>query len=142
MQEYIAKNLLDLKRIAKDVIANYENERIFAFKAEMGTGKTTFIKAICEELGVESLVNSPTFAIVNTYVSYNGSDIYHFDFYRLEKEMDALDIGFEEYLYSGNYCFIEWIEKIPNLLPQEYVLIEIKIMEDKSRMILCYKRNK
>src|ERR1700748_3798676 len=100
----------------------------------MGAGKTTFIKSLCEILGVVGGVTSPTFAIVNEYA---GSDtkIYHFDFYRLKTQTEALDMGAEEYFYSGNYCFIEWPEKIPDMLPLHYVRINITALADGSRQI-------
>jgi len=100
----------------------------------MGAGKTTLIKAICEYLGVTEPATSPTFSIVN---EYEGRDerIFHFDFYRLKNETEALDMGYEEYFYSGAYCFIEWPEKIPNLLPEHYVSIKIEVTGDNSRQI-------
>lgn len=100
----------------------------------MGAGKTTLIKELCAALGVEEAVTSPTFSIVNEYDIPLGK-IFHFDFYRLKTESEALDMGYEEYFYSGNYCFIEWPEKIPNLLPESFVSIGIKVVADNSREI-------
>ena len=101
------------------------DRRVYAFYGQMGAGKTTFIKALCKQMGVEDVVNSPTFAIVNVYESGSGEEIYHFDCYRLKNLQEALDLGAEEYLYSGNYCFIEWPEMIENLLPDTTVNIRI-----------------
>lgn len=100
----------------------------------MGAGKTTLIKSLCKYLGSNDNITSPTFAIVNEYTGKNGS-IYHFDFYRLKTQTEALDIGFEEYLYSGNYCFIEWPEKIPDLLPNKYISIKIEALDNNLRQI-------
>ena len=100
----------------------------------MGMGKTTFIKELCRQLGVDGVVSSPTFSIVNEYDS-KGESIYHFDFYRLKNEQEAYDFGYEEYFYSGNYCFVEWPEKIENLLPEDAVLISITGDEHGNREI-------
>jgi tRNA threonylcarbamoyladenosine biosynthesis protein TsaE len=107
-----------LPQIAKDIISNNPSSRIFALHGKMGVGKTTLIKAICTELGVADIVGSPTFAIVNQYITQNKATLYHFDFYRLNKLEEAYDLGYEDYFFSGNYCFIEWPEKIEPLLPQ------------------------
>ncbi|WP_165040841.1 tRNA (adenosine(37)-N6)-threonylcarbamoyltransferase complex ATPase subunit type 1 TsaE [Dysgonomonas sp. ZJ709] len=108
---------------------------VFAFRGEMGAGKTTFIKAICENLGVTDTINSPTFAIVNEYRSETGELIYHFDFYRINKIEEAYDFGYEDYFYSGSLCFIEWPELIEDLLPKDTVNVSIKIQEDGSRSV-------
>ncbi|MDB4927352.1 MAG: tsaE [Mucilaginibacter sp.] len=100
----------------------------------MGAGKTTLIKSLCEALGVAGSVTSPTFAIVNEYAGTNAK-IYHFDFYRLKNQTEALDMGAEEYFYSGNYCFIEWAEKIPDMLPHHYISISIEVLNDEKRKI-------
>jgi tRNA threonylcarbamoyladenosine biosynthesis protein TsaE len=100
----------------------------------MGAGKTTLIKSLCECLGTNEPVTSPTFSIVNEYISPNNK-IYHFDFYRLKNQDEALDMGYEEYFYSGAYCFVEWPEKIPDLLPQHYINVQIKVLDDNSRQI-------
>src|SRR5690606_32906579 len=100
----------------------------------MGAGKTTIIKALCEELGVKEHVTSPTFSIVNEYTGNSGL-IYHFDFYRLKNEQEAYDLGYEEYFYSGNYCFVEWPQKIESLLPQNAFSIYIDINADQSRRV-------
>ncbi|MDR1005990.1 MAG: tRNA (adenosine(37)-N6)-threonylcarbamoyltransferase complex ATPase subunit type 1 TsaE [Bacteroidales bacterium] len=135
MKEYIAKTLSDLPSIARNMLSDFENQRIFAFKGDMGVGKTTFIKALCDMLGVKDDINSPTFAIVNTYLDSEGAEVYHFDFYRLNKDTDAYDIGFEEYLDSGNYCFIEWTERIERLLPPKSVLISMTQTIEGTRII-------
>lgn len=132
---YIANSISDLKLIAQKIIENYKNDRIFILEGKMGAGKTTLTKYICEILGANDNVCSPTFAIVNQYYSEKAGDIYHFDFYRINKEQEAFDIGFEEYLYSGNYCFIEWAEKVINLLPLHYITISIKEIQDQKREI-------
>lgn len=110
------------------------NNKIVLFYGDMGAGKTTFIKSICEVLGVADTVSSPTFSIVNEYESPKGP-VFHFDFYRLKNETEALDLGYEEYLYSGNYCFIEWPEKIPNLLPEDALKVKLTITGDHERII-------
>jgi len=100
----------------------------------MGAGKTTLIKSLCECLGTTEPVTSPTFSIVNEYIGA-GNKIYHFDFYRLKDQTEALDMGYEEYFYSDAYCFVEWPEKIPGLLPQHYINIQIKVLDDNLRLI-------
>ncbi|KIO76039.1 hypothetical protein TH53_17035 [Pedobacter lusitanus] len=108
------------------------NEKIFAFEGEMGAGKTTFIKAFCEKLGVRDVVNSPTFSIVNEYAA-DGQVIYHFDFYRIKNLQEVFDIGYEEYFYSGNICLIEWPEKIRELMPENYIEVEITVLSEMHR---------
>ena len=120
---------------AREFIQHIGEHRVFAFYGEMGAGKTTFIKAICEELGVEDVITSPTFAIVNEYTSSDGP-IYHFDFYRIKKLEEVYDMGFEDYFYSGALCFIEWPELIEDVLPEDAVKVQIKEEEDGTRAIL------
>lgn len=134
-----AKSINELSRAAKSLLEEFPSNRIFLFSGQMGAGKTTFIHKICEQLGVEEHTSSPTFSIVNEYASKNGI-IYHFDFYRLKSESEALDIGYEDYFYSGNYCFVEWPEKISSLLPDDIVEVTIHISEDKSRIISAQKK--
>jgi len=112
-----------------------KDTRIIAFEAGMGVGKTTFIKAICQVLGVQDVVNSPTFSIVNEYACSNGESIYHFDFYRLQSPQEALDFGVYDYFESGNWCFMEWAENIAPLLPTETLLVTLTENPDGSRDI-------
>lgn len=120
--------------ISQKILEISKNVRIFAFHGELGAGKTTLIKYLCRELGVEETVSSPTFSLVQEYVSAEGS-VYHFDFYRINSEIEAYDIGVEEYFDSGSYCFIEWPEKIPTLLPDEAVQINIETIDPHQRRI-------
>ena len=129
------KNIDNIREAAREFIEHIGEHRVFAFYGEMGAGKTTFIKAICEELGVEDVITSPTFAIVNEYTS-NGGPIYHFDFYRIKKLEEVYDMGFEDYFYSGALCFIEWPELIEEVLPEDAVKVSIKEKEDGTRAIL------
>ena len=129
-------NLDTIRQAAKEFIAGMDDRTVFAFRGSMGAGKTTFIKAICEELGVEDVINSPTFAIINEYRSdTTGELIYHFDFYRINKLSEAEDIGTEDYFYSGALCFIEWPEKIEDLLPGDVVEVSITENPDGSRTV-------
>ena len=126
----------NIRQAAGDFIKQMDDQTVFAFYGKMGAGKTTFIKAICEELGVEDVINSPTFAIINEYRSgKTGELIYHFDFYRINKISEAQNISVEDYFYSGALCFIEWPENIEPLLPDETVRITIEAMEDGNRKI-------
>lgn len=122
-----------LKEVAEAILTTYPNERIFGFYGEMGAGKTTLIKEMCSLLGVQDITSSPTFAIVNEYWTETGSPVYHFDFYRIDEPADASRIGFEEYLYSGNYCFIEWTEKVEEILQGDFIPITIHRVNDQVR---------
>lgn len=136
MQTIQIKSLETIREAAKAFIAAMDDRTVFAFYGAMGAGKTTFIKALCEELGVEDVINSPTFAIVNEYRSETtGELIYHFDFYRINKLSEAEDIGTEDYFYSGALCFIEWPEKIDELLPGDVVNVRIAENADGSRTV-------
>ena len=128
-------SLETIRSSARSFIDQIGANKVFAFYGNMGAGKTTFIKALCEELGVEEVVNSPTFAIINEYDSTAGQRIYHFDFYRINKPEEALQFGVEDYFYSGNLCFIEWAEKVDVLLPQDIVKVYITENEDGTRSI-------
>lgn len=128
------KNLSELPRAAAQILEEAEGNCVFLFYAEMGMGKTTLIKELCKQLGVEDNVSSPTFSIVNEYIG-KQEKIYHFDFYRIKDEQEAFDLGYEEYFYSGNYCFVEWSEKIENLLPENAVSISITGNGEGERMI-------
>jgi tRNA threonylcarbamoyladenosine biosynthesis protein TsaE len=130
-----ANSLTQLPSIASEIISFAKDNRIFLFYGDMGAGKTTLIKSLCENLGTTEPVTSPTFSIVNEYIGTKNK-IYHFDFYRLKNQTEALDMGYEEYFYSDAYCFIEWPEKIPNLLPQHYVNIKINVLNDNSRQVI------
>ena len=132
------KSLDSIQETAEQFIELIGENRIFAFNGNMGAGKTTFIKAICEELGVKENVNSPTFAIVNEYEALDKKIIYHFDCYRINKIQEALDLGAEEYLYSGNLCFIEWAENIASLLPDSIVNVNIEEDEYGERNVTIY----
>lgn len=123
-----------LSSIAAEIITFADSTRIFLFYGEMGAGKTTLIKELCEQLGTREAITSPTFSIVNEYIGTTAA-IYHFDFYRLKNQSEALDLGYEEYFFSGAYCFIEWPEKIPDLLPGHYMKIEISVTGNESRLI-------
>ncbi|MBR0503723.1 MAG: tRNA (adenosine(37)-N6)-threonylcarbamoyltransferase complex ATPase subunit type 1 TsaE [Paludibacteraceae bacterium] len=130
------ENLDSIHQTAKEFIAAMGDNKVFLFYGTMGAGKTTFIRAICEELGVKESINSPTFAIINEYKSGNGDPIFHFDFYRINKEEEAFDFGYEDYFYSGNLCFVEWPEKIINLLPDDAVKVSIQELPDGSREVV------
>jgi tRNA threonylcarbamoyladenosine biosynthesis protein TsaE len=119
---------------AKELLTHYPDQRLFGFTGPMGAGKTTFIKAICRELKTLDPTSSPSFSIVNEYRTAEGKKLYHFDFYRIQSESEASDMGLEEYLDSGNYCFMEWPEKVENLLPKSCLNINIVISE-KTRSI-------
>ena len=131
----------DYPAAAQQFIAAMEGRRIFAFYGGMGAGKTTFIKSICEEMGVEDCINSPTFAIVNEYEGGKQETIFHFDFYRIKSIAEVYNMGYEEYLYSDAYCFIEWPELIEELLPEEAVKVEINEEADGTRTITIEKKD-
>jgi len=133
-------SLYELPATAKNLLDFSEQNKIFLFYGDMGAGKTTLIKSLCACLGSTDVVTSPTFSIVNEYVSKTNK-IYHFDFYRLKNQTEALDMGYEEYFYSGAYCFIEWPEKIPDMLPAQYVKVEINVLDNSSRRISIEKIN-
>ena len=128
----------EIVKAAAFLLSNLQFQKILLFYGEMGAGKTTLIKAFCAALGVKDSVSSPTFSIVNEY-HYPAGIIYHFDFYRLKNQTEALDLGVEEYFYSGNYCLIEWPEKIPDLLPENYLKISIEVQSDQQRKLTIAK---
>jgi tRNA threonylcarbamoyladenosine biosynthesis protein TsaE len=137
MDKLLVSYSLDQLANIPEILIHYSGvNKIFLFYGQMGSGKTTLIKSLCEYLGVIEPATSPTFSIVN---EYEGRDnrIFHFDFYRLKNETEALDLGYEEYFYSGAYCFIEWPEKIPNLLPDHYTRIKIEVTGADSRQIIA-----
>lgn len=129
------REISELGHAAEKIISFAEDCRLWLFNGDLGAGKTTLIKELCRIFGVVDMVNSPTFSLVNEYRDKNGSRYYHLDFYRIKNEEEALDIGAEEYLYSGAYCFIEWPSKIPSLLPGDYLSIVIKVEEDGARVL-------
>lgn len=131
------ESLEKIQEAAKNFVANMGDNTVFAFYGKMGAGKTTFVKAICEELGVEDTITSPTFAIVNEYRSdLAGELIYHFDFYRIKKLDEVYDMGYEDYFYSGAICFIEWPELIEELLPGNTVKVSIEEIENGEREVI------
>lgn len=133
--EIIIENLSCLQPAAEEFIKQIGERKIFAFYGKMGAGKTTFISAVCEALGVRDVINSPTFAIVNEYLSGNGELIYHFDFYRIKNIGEALDIGYYDYIDSGCLCFMEWPELVESILPDDTVKVYIEEEADGSRLI-------
>ncbi|MGC3979022.1 MAG: tRNA (adenosine(37)-N6)-threonylcarbamoyltransferase complex ATPase subunit type 1 TsaE [Paludibacteraceae bacterium] len=130
------ESLNTINQTAQKFIDQIGNRTVFAFNGKMGAGKTTFIKSICETMGVKETVNSPTFAIVNEYEAADGRIIYHFDCYRINKVQEALDMGAEEYLYSGNLCFIEWSENIAPILPDTLVNVDVEELENGKRNVV------
>ncbi|MCQ2284433.1 MAG: tRNA (adenosine(37)-N6)-threonylcarbamoyltransferase complex ATPase subunit type 1 TsaE [Bacteroidales bacterium] len=135
MQEIIASET-QLDEVAEAILKAYPQERVFGFYGEMGAGKTTLIKEMCKCLGVQDITSSPTFAIVNEYWTEGGQPLYHFDFYRIDEPADATRIGFEEYLYSDNYCFIEWTEKVEEILQGDFIPITIQRVDDVTRKFI------
>jgi len=138
------ENLDNIRAAAREFIQHMDEARVFAFYGKMGAGKTTFVKAICEELGVEDVITSPTFAIINEYSidnhdiqrsTFNVQRIYHFDFYRIKKLEEVYDMGYEDYFYSGALCFIEWPELIEEILPDDAVRVSIIEQQDGSRLV-------
>lgn len=126
----------NIRSAAREFVAGMSDGKVFAFYGKMGAGKTTFIKAVCEELGVGDVITSPTFAIVNEYESETQAlTIYHFDFYRIKKIEEVYDMGYEDYFYGGGLCFIEWPELIEELLPEDAVKVTIDEQEDGSRVV-------
>ena len=132
MKSISINSITELTSVAEQLLTFANGDKFFVFEGEMAAGKTTFIKAFCGVLGVEDVVSSPTFSIVNEYESLNGK-VYHFDFYRLKNLQEAFDIGYEDYFYGGDYCLIEWPQKIEELLPEHYIKVEISITGDTQR---------
>lgn len=127
----------ELRNIAKSLLFKFSDYNIWLLHGQMGAGKTTFIKEICILLGVKDTVSSPTFSIVNEYISVDNQLIYHFDFYRIKHESEALDIGVDEYFDSKSFCLVEWPSKIPSLLPKSTLNITLEIIDNQTRFIHC-----
>ncbi len=140
MDTFYIDSLDNINAVAAEILFKYKNERVFTFQGPMGVGKTTFVKALCEELEVEDTVNSPSFAIVNEYHAPEDKIIYHFDFYRLKEEEEAYDMGYEDYLYSGHYNMIEWPEKIASLLPAGRLELQLEELDDGRRKLSVLKQ--
>ena len=131
-------NSLDtIHEAAKEFIKGMGDGKVFAFYGKMGAGKTTFIKALCEVLGVKDVITSPTFAIINEYTDGNNNPIYHFDFYRIKKLEEVYDMGYEDYFYSGNLCLLEWPELVEDILPENVIKVTIEEQPNGSRLLTC-----
>jgi tRNA threonylcarbamoyladenosine biosynthesis protein TsaE len=130
----ITFSLDEINKVAQQILAHHPN-KVILFHGEMGVGKTTLIKVLAKTLGVNDVTSSPTFSLVNEYQTTDNQTVYHFDFYRLNKEVEALDMGADEYLYSGNWCFIEWAEKIESLIPEAHSTITIQLLADGKRSL-------
>ena len=128
----IVFSLDKIQEVAEQILAQ-DPKKIILFNGEMGVGKTTLIKQLCKNLGVTEATSSPTFSLVNEYYTSDNQIVYHFDFYRLNKETEALDMGADDYFYSGNWCFIEWSEKVASLIPEEHSVITIELLADGKR---------
>lgn len=137
--EIEVNGLEGLSNVANSLVDFADDYKVWLLDGEMGAGKTTFTKSICESFGVMDVVNSPTFSIVNEYRDHRDEAYYHFDFYRIKDEQEAMDIGADEYFYSGAHCFIEWSSKIPSLIPDKYLEVNIEITGSESRTIKCIK---
>ena len=135
MNDIRIESLKELGEAARLFLDGIGESRVIAFYGAMGAGKTTFIKALCDVLGVVDDVNSPTFNIINEYRAENGDAVYHFDFYRIEKVSEAMDIGFEEYVYSGDLCLIEWPQNIEQILPVDTLKVQISVLDDGCRVV-------
>jgi tRNA threonylcarbamoyladenosine biosynthesis protein TsaE len=141
MKKFIIKSLEDLPEVAKTIMhslniqAQMPEYNCIAFYGEMGAGKTTLIKEICKILGVKDITSSPTFALINEYLTHADERIFHFDFYRINHLEEAYDLGYEDYFYSNSLCLIEWPEKIESLLPKKYIKIKISIDEKQQRIV-------
>ena len=133
----ITFSLEELNEVAQQILDQNPN-KVILFHGEMGVGKTTLIKILAKKLGVTDATSSPTFSLVNEYQAANNQLVYHFDFYRIKNEIEALDMGVDDYLYSDNWCFIEWAEKIPNLIPDSHSVITISLQADGKRILTLH----
>ena len=136
---FSCRNIQELPDVARQIINEGADYRVWLFEGAMGAGKTTLIREICAAFDVEDNVSSPTYSLVNEYQNSAGEIFYHFDFYRISSEAEAMDIGCDEYFYSGNYCFIEWPSQIPNLIPEKKLTIHLLENADYTRSIALYK---
>lgn len=132
--ELTCNSLSEIDTVAASVLAAVKSHKIILFKGEMGAGKTTLIKAICHQLGVENNISSPTFSIVNEYVTNKGEPVFHFDFYRIKNVREAYDMGYEEYFFSGNYCLIEWPEMIKDLINFDTAIVQVEAIDEIRRI--------
>jgi len=132
----ISYSLVELENIAKSIISEYPQQRIFCFEGDLGAGKTTLIEAICRILGAKDELSSPTFSIINEYATYD-KPIYHMDWYRLKSIDEAINIGIEDYLFSNNYCFIEWHDRAEALIPRPYMLMSLTTMSNMNRNLIA-----
>lgn len=135
--EITIKSLDTIQEAAKEFINRMGEGKVFAFYGKMGAGKTTFIKALCETLGVTDVITSPTFSLINEYTDGKGNSIYHFDFYRIKKLEEVYDMGYEDYFYSGNLCLLEWPELIEEILPENVIKVTIEEQADGTRKLKC-----
>jgi hypothetical protein len=135
--EITIKSLDTIQEAAKEFINGMDEGKVFAFYGKMGAGKTTFIKALCETLGVKDVITSPTFSLINEYTDGKGNSIYHFDFYRIKKLEEVYDMGYEDYFYSGNLCLLEWPELIEEILPENVIKVTIEEQADGTRKLKC-----
>lgn len=135
--EITIKSLNTIQEAAKEFINRMGEGKVFAFYGKMGAGKTTFIKALCETLGVKDVITSPTFSLINEYTDGKGNSIYHFDFYRIKKLEEVYDMGYEDYFYSGNLCLLEWPELIEEILPENVIKVTIEEQADGTRKLKC-----
>ena len=136
MERIIISSLDRIDEVAETFLRKSEDTPVVAFSGDLGAGKTTFIQALCRQLGVETEVNSPTFALINEYFTREGDSIYHFDLYRIEDPAELFDVGYEEYFYSGARCYIEWPEKASHLIPPESLRVRINVLPDGAREII------
>ena len=137
-EKIICKTIEEYFQAGESLLKAFPGKKVFAFYGKMGVGKTTMIKAICKNLGVTEIVNSPSFAIINEYKTALSESVYHIDFYRIKNLKEAFDIGYEDYLYSDSYCFIEWPEKIEELLPEDVINVKIEEDEKDGSRIITY----
>ncbi|MCH7410310.1 tRNA (adenosine(37)-N6)-threonylcarbamoyltransferase complex ATPase subunit type 1 TsaE [Belliella sp. DSM 111904] len=135
MRKIYCERIEHLDAVAKELVESCEDELIWVFRGQMGAGKTTLIKAIAKQFGITEVVTSPTFSIVNEYVNEDREKFFHFDFYRIDDQEEVLEIGVEEYFYSGSRCWIEWAEKIPDYIPESFILINLEVDKSEVREI-------